>query len=365
MLRESDLRELVEFDGRGNPVLSLYLNVDPRHVSVDRYKLKLRHLFEDAHDVDPADRARVERFFDLEYDRQARGVACFSCQKQGFWRAFTFNVPVENAIMVDRRPLVRRLVDLLETYGYLGVVAIDRQGARFFSFHLGSLEEAAGELGEDVKRHKQGGWAASRYQRHEDEAALRNLRRVAELTETYTRQYGWRRLVLAGADDNLAAFQHMLSPEMRRLVVGTTPLDPNASIQQVRERAETVALEARQDYQRRLAADLVVAAGKGAGAALGLNPTLDALQSGRVYQLLFTEKYETPNGLVRRCTACDYLSTEAANGCPICGRATEPLPDAVNTIARRAIAQGAQVIILPPSNPLNEQGENIGAFLRY
>ena len=65
MLRESDLRELVEFDGQGNPVLSLYLNVDPRHVTVDRYKLRLRHLLQEANGVDPADRARVEHFFDL------------------------------------------------------------------------------------------------------------------------------------------------------------------------------------------------------------------------------------------------------------------------------------------------------------
>lgn len=262
MIHEADLRELVEFEGQEHPVLSLYLDVDPRRVSPEQYRLVLRNLFDTAAGVDPADRQRVEHFIDLEYDRQARAVACFSCQKQGFWRAYTFNVPIASAIMIDRRPLVRRLVDLLDTYGYLGVVAVDKMGARFFSFHLGTLEEAIGVVGEEVRRHKQGGRSAARYQRHEDEAALGNLREAAELTETLARQYKWRRLVLAGTDDNIAQFSELLSPPLRQLVVGATPLELNAGLQDVQARAEAVALEAHNDYIQQLTHDLLEVAAR-------------------------------------------------------------------------------------------------------
>ncbi|MCO6451279.1 MAG: hypothetical protein J5I90_10880 [Caldilineales bacterium] len=365
MIHESDLRELVEFDGQDYGVLSLYLNVDPRQVSMDQYRLSLRNLLNGNNNVDPADRERVERYFDLEYERKSRGVVCFSCQELGFWRTYTFNVPVEDAIMVDRRPLVRRLVELFETYGNFGVVAIDKLGGRFFTFNMGVLEEASGIVGEDVKRHKQGGWAASRYQRHEDEAAMSNLRAVAELTEQYARQYEWRRLVLAGTDGNVAHFQTLLPQHIQKLIVGTTPLELTADTQEVRERAESVAFAARAQYHQQLAEDLLVAAGKGGPAVVGLGSTLDALQGGRVQQLLLTDSYEVAEDHVQRCTICNFLSVEPNGVCPVCSSATEPLPDAINTVARRAIAQQAEVIILPADNPLVERGYQVGAYLRF
>lgn len=362
MIHEADLRELVEFDGQEHPVLSLYLNVDSRTVTIEQYKLTLRSLFSEVSGVNSADKERIEHYLDLEYDRQARGIACFSCQEQDFWRVFTFNVPVDNAIMVERRPLVRRLVDLIDTFGNIGVVAVDKLGARFFSFHMGTLEEASGTVGDDVKHHKQGGWAAARYQRHEDEAAMSNLRVVAELTEQYARQYNWRRLVLAGTDENISRFADMLSPATKRLVAGSTPLEINAGIQDVRERAEAVAFSARQDHIRQLAEDLVAAAAKEAGAVADLAPTLEALQNGSVYRLLVAEDYVVAEGRVQRCAACNYLSVESGDACPLCGGENQPLPDAVNTIARRAITQGAEVIVLPAENPLSG---GIGAYLRY
>ena len=365
MIREADLRELVEFDGSDSPVLSLYLNVDPRATTTEAYRLALRNLLESATAADPADKARIERFVDLEYDRQARGIVCFSCQKKDFWRAFTLDVPVENAISVARRPLVRKLVDLLNIYGHLGVVAVDKQGARFYSFHLGELEEVVGALGEDVKRHKQGGWAASRYQRHEDEAARSNLKSFVELTDRFTRQYDWQQLILAGARETVAQFQEMLPDHLRKLVIGTMPLEPDASLLDVREKAEELARQAYDDRTQALAKDLVVHASKGDMAVMGLEDTLEALQQSQVYQLFFTESYAPPDGVVKRCLNCNYLTTAEAETCPLCGGELRPMVDPVNNIARRAIAQGAQVLVLPPGNPLEEAGASIGAFLRY
>ena len=364
MIREADLRELVAFDGADNPVLSLYLNVDPRSTTTEAYKLTLRNLLDCVPGADPADKARIEQFVDLEYDRQARSLVMFSCQKHDFWRVFPLDVPVKDKVMVSRRPLVRELVDLLNIYGHLGVVAIDKQGARFYAFHLGALEEVVGALGEDVKRHKQGGWSASRYQRHEDEAARNNLKAFVELTDSFTRQYGWRQLVLAGAHNTVSQFQNMLPPHLNKLVIGTMPLESDAPLQEVREQAEALARDAYERHTADLAAELVVQANKG-GAVLGLDETLEALQNGSVYQLFFTEDYTLPENKVRRCTNCNYLTTQETDSCPLCGGEMRPMVDAINNIARRAIAQGALVVVLPPDNPLDAEGAKIGAFLRY
>ena len=365
MIREADLLELVTFDGAGNPVLSLYLNVDPRTTTTEAYKLTLRNLLDSIPAADPADKSKIEQFIDLEYDRQARGLAIFSCQKQDFWRAFALDVPVKDTIMVSRRPLVRELVDLLNTYGHLGVVAVDKQGVRFYSFHMGALEEVQGALGEDVKRHKQGGWSASRYQRHEDEAARSNLRSFVELADEFTRQYGWQQLILAGAHSTVSQFQNMLPQHLQQIVIGSIPMETDASLQQVRERAEALAEEAYEQRTQSLAADLIVQANKGNRAVLGLEGTLEALQSGSVYQLFITEDYTLPENAVHRCTQCNYLTTADVAACPLCGGDMRPMADAINNIARRAIAQGALVITLPSQNPLAAQETHIGALLRY
>lgn len=365
MIREADLLELVTFDGAGNPVLSLYLNVDPRTTTTEAYKLTLRNLLDSVPEADLADKAAVEQFVDLEYDRQARGLVIFSCQKQDFWRAFALDVPVKDAVMVSRRPLVRELVDLLNTYGHLGVVAVDKQGVRFYSFHMGALEEVQGALGEDVKRHKQGGWSASRYQRREDEAARSNLKSFVELTEELTRQYGWQQLILAGAHNTVSQFQNMLPQHLQKIIIGSIPMETDVSLQEVRERAEAFADEAYDRRTQSLAEDLIVQANKGDRAVLGLDDTLEALQRGSVYQLFITEDYTLPENVVQRCTQCNYLTTADVNACPLCGGAMRPLVDAFNNLARRAIAQGALVITLPPQNPLEAHDTHIGALLRY
>ncbi len=364
MIRDADLRELVTFDGADAPVLSLYLNVDPRTTTTEAYKLALRHLLDQVTQADPQDKARIERFIDLEYDRQARGLVIFSCQAKDFWRVFPLNVPVDNAIMVSRRPLVRKLLDLMNIYGHLGVIAVDKQGVRFYSFHLGDLEEVQGALGEDVKRHKQGGWAASRYQRHEDEAARSNLKAFADMTEALMQTLGWQQLILAGAHNTVAQFQAMLPQHLQKRIIGTMPLEPDASLLDVRERAEAIARDAYQRHVQELAQDLLVQANKG-NAVMGLEDTLEAVQQGQVYQLMFTEGYTPPAGLVKRCTQCNYLTTQDTDTCPLCGGELRPMVDPINNLARRAIAQGAQVFVLPSDNPLAAENLHIGAFLRY
>jgi len=218
--------------------------------------------------------------------------------------------------------------------------------------------------GEDVKRHKQGGWSASRYQRHEDEAARSNLKSFVELTDSFTRQYGWRQLVLAGSHNTVSQFQNMLPAHLKKLIIGTMPLEPDASLQEVRERAEDLARDAYERHTAELAEELVVQANKG-DAVLGLDATLEALQNGSVYQLFFTEGYTLPENKVRRCTHCNYLTTADTETCPLCGGEMRPMVDAINNIARRAIAQGALVVALPTPNPLEAAEVPIGAFLRY
>ncbi len=96
MIDQATLHELVGFQPtqKGAPTLSLYLDVDPRHRTTDEYRLALRHLLASVDgQATKEDCTRVERFIEKEYDRQSRGLACFSCVTEGFWHAIPCSTP--------------------------------------------------------------------------------------------------------------------------------------------------------------------------------------------------------------------------------------------------------------------------------
>jgi len=362
MIQETDLQELVEFDGGEAPFLSVYLNTDPHRRTTEKYKLALRRLLSSVHsEADRADLERVERYVDLEYNWQGKSVVCFSCQAAGFWRAFSLPVPVEDRIVVGRRPYVKPLTDLMDTFARYGVAVVGREGTRLFVFHLGELEEAGGTLGEDVKRHKQGGWAATRYQRHVDGVAFQNLKEAAEEAASLFQEKGCKWILLGGTEENVAQFQSLLPKVWQDRVAGQFAIDVNASPTEVQERSVEIAQAVADQEREKLVEQVITAATKGGAGAIGLNDTLAALQEGRIYQLVVADGFQAPG---QRCPHCGYLGVEGLEVCPFCNNELEPVQDIVNAAVRRALEQGVDTITVRNSEALARAG-HIGAVLRY
>jgi len=362
MILEKDLVELAAFRAPSAPILSLYLNVDPHRRTTEKYKLALRNQLDSVAELaDPADLARVERYFDLEYNWQGRGVACFSCQAADFWRAYPLWVPVEDAVFVGEHPYVKPLNDVMGTYARHGVALISREGARFFIFEQGEVEEIGSLLGEDVKRHKQGGWASSRYQRHEDAAAYRNLKEAAEATVNFCREHDCQRLILAGTEKTVAQFQPLLPKALQEQIVGSLAIDMTATPAEVAERSLELAQQVAQQRRAALVEQVITATAKGSWGALGLADTLRLLEEGRVHHLVLAEGY---HATAHQCEHCGYMTVEAMERCVFCGGKMRLLKDAVNAIVCRAIERGVEVTTVRDNDGLEKAG-SIGAILRY
>jgi peptide chain release factor subunit 1 len=112
MFNESDLQELLEFNAPDS-VLSVYLNTDPSSGNADAYKLRLRNMLKE---VDlPEDVARIEHFFNTEFDWSGRGIAIFSCAAEDFFRAYPLAIAVHDLVQVGDSPSVKPLANLLDT----------------------------------------------------------------------------------------------------------------------------------------------------------------------------------------------------------------------------------------------------------
>jgi peptide chain release factor subunit 1 len=363
MMQERDLQELAELVSEDAPVLSLYLDMDRRGRSTDEYRLQLRKLLTEAAEQGalPADIERIERFFEHEYDRQGKAVACFSCQHRKFWRSYSLLVPLGSAVYVGRRPLVKPLMDVWDNYDRFAVISVDREGARVFVYHLGALQDSAGMLGAEVKRHKQGGWAAQKLQRYEDQEAKHNLKEAGEWADSYLAQQKVTRVVLAGTDGTLAQYRDQLPRALQDKVVGQVSLDMNATPAEAWERAYEVAQEAQRQGEVELLEQIITAAAKGGVGAIGLADTLTAFQQGRIYHLIVDPNLHVAG---KQCTNCAAMIVEDLASCPYCDSKLVPSADVVNLAVHKALDSGIKVSVLEQNDRLTEIG-GIAALLRY
>jgi len=362
MMNENELQELASFVSRGSPALSLYLDTDLTQQQKEKCRLVLRELLDRVREsASDQDLARVQRFFDVEYDWQARAVALFSSAAQGFWRVYPLPLPLENAAHLGDRLYLTPLTELVGEHERYGIILVDREGARFFSTHMGQIEERSEWVGQDLKRHKQGGFAAARLQRHVDKLAEQNLKLAAEAAARFSREIRCVGLILGGSEETIAQFRGMLPKGLQKQVIGTLPLDMAASATAVMEKSAELIESQERERKQILVQNLITAAAKGGDAVIGLADTFYVAHQGRARTLVVEKGFEAVGYL---CGGCGYVSAEPIQKCPFCGGEPKEIEGAVNLVMQRVVRDGGRVETIADSEPLAEAG-HVAAILRY
>jgi peptide chain release factor subunit 1 len=366
MLTETNLQELLSFQAK-NLVLSVYLNTNPSEGNADVYRLNLRSMLKEI--SLPSDAVVVDDYFSRTYDWTGRSVAIFSCAPDGFLRAYTLAIPIRNQLVIGNQPYVKPLASLLDFYGGYGVVLVDKQGARLFSYHLGELIEQEGILGENIKHTKRGGASArpgmrggmAGQTRYEDEVTDRNIRDIADFATHFFSENNVRRVLIGGTDENIALLRNHFPKTWQSLIVGTFPMSMTASKEDVLEKALQIGKQAEFHKEEGLLNRLVTGALKDRKGVLGLDDTLTALYDGRVNTLVMQDGYRASG---YQCLGCGYLTDREMTECQFCGSKFEDIPDAIELAVHKVMRAGGDVEVL---QHLHKVGgfENIGALLRY
>lgn len=362
MLSDKALQELLDYES-STPVLSVYLNTE---TNPDAYKLTLRSMLKGI-DMSP-DVEAANRYIEYEFARQGRSVAIFSGAEEDFFRAYPLSVAVHSRVHVAEKPYVRPLVNLLDAYGAYGVALVDKQGARFFYFHLGQLVEQEGMLGEEIRQAKSGTSSVHGRRSYEDaglanqdtNVAKKNFKEAAEQAIEFFKKQKVRRILLGGTDENVAQFQQALPKSWQSLVVGSFAVDMNANHQNVLDAALKVGAKAEEKREAGLVQQMITSAAKAAEGVVGLRDTLHATHEGSVQTLLVEENFHAPG---YRCQSCGYITPKKADACPFCGGDFNELPDATETAVRQVMLSGGVVEIVRDNAQMAEVG--IGALLRY
>jgi peptide chain release factor subunit 1 len=365
MLSDNDLRELINFTST-DPVVSVYLNTDPSEGNSETHKRRIKSMVREINLT--RDVEAIEKFFDHEYNWSGRGVAVFSCSTNNFFRAYPLWVPVRNLIHISDRPSVKPLAALLDNFGGYGVVLIDKQGARVFSFHMGQLREQEGVMGEVVKRAKHGtvgsavpGRRGSGTSTHAvDEVIDRNMKDAAEFAVHFFETNHVRRILIGGTDENVNLFRNLLPKSWQSLVMGTFHMAMTATHNEVQARAMELGMQAEKERETYLVDRLITSAAKGSGGVIGLEKTIEAVNDSRVQTLVLTEGFRKN---AYRCKSTGLLTIRPED---VCGgeHDVEKVYDVVDVMVSQVMRQGGEVEVLV-SNPEMEKVGNIGAILRY
>ncbi len=366
MLTRKDLDELLAYSDE-HLVLSVYLNTDSSAGNDESALLRLRTMLRNAEM--PTDEEAILHYMMHEHDGSGRSVVMFSSMENGFWRAYPLALPVKDRLWVHHQPYIKPLARLLDLYGDYGVVLVDQQGGRFFSFHLGELIAQEGILGEKIHRTKRGGASqvagrrggSSGQTNHTGELAERNMREVAEAAAAFFAQHGVRRILLAGTEDNVAALRALLPKKWQSLIVGSFSASMTASADEVLTQAMQIAQKQERVEETKLVQEAITAAAKGKQGVVGLDQTLEAARNGRVYRLLISENYHASGWA---CEGCGYTTTQQMTKCPFCGQDFAQVPDAVEYAIRKVMQSGGEVEVVQDSSELAEAG-HMAALLRY
>src|SRR3954447_1344284 len=302
------LRELAETRSAAGKVLSVFINLDPRHFAapparateinavLDEASRTIRDHGSLTHDERTALQHDVERVAEqlrngASNTEGARGLAIFASEPNGLFEVMKLPRPVQHKVVIAEAPCVEPLAQI--GAGELWwLVLCDRRRVRLLAGTVDGLVELWRQDDEIHQQHDQGGWSQARYQRSVDKEAEDHLRAVDAELQRRLRETRIAGLLLGGPNETTKHLKSMLHADVSKCVAGRFDVDVwNTSADDVLEAARPVLdeLGARRDAE--LLQRVEEGLGTGGRAAAGLSDVLSAVHERRIDTLVVQDGF--------------------------------------------------------------------------
>ena len=373
MLNREELREIAKMRGDGAYFVSFYLNVNPMTNVKDNYVIHVKSMVKQTSEkMDKAvlkkigsDLEKIESYILSNKRVLKKGLALLSSQEKKFWKEIHLAVPVKNEIIVDTTPYIKPLLDILDNYQRYAILLVGKESARLFLMHLGEIEEYAEVHSEDVPgKHKKGGWYAlleKSYERHTDYHVGLHLKDVVKQLDSFLSGEYVGRLIIGGTEEAVSKVRTMLPQAVADKIIDTFQAEMFANSKEILEKVEPILKAFGKKEEAGTLDSLLTMSMKNENAVLGIENVLNALQEGRILKLVLLKDYKQ-SGL--SCNKCGNMTVQNISSCPYCKGEMEKVNYIVDSIAQKAVEQGAFVEVVSENKKFLEAG-SIGAFLRF
>lgn len=372
------LERLSAIPAGAQPIVSLYLKLEPRDRARGKYLIKLKNRMRRALDGMPAmgfsaaDQKAVAADLDRIYrDLEApaglpstQGIAIFASSGHGLYERVELPSVYRSRLVVDRTVLIRELLATHDEVGRLLTVVLDRTSARIFEVTAYGAKEIADVRSEATRggkfhsdRHGAPGMGEHTYHNRIRNEMKRHLGTIADTLFRLDRAAPAHGLILAGIGTDAAALAPFLHPYLRQRVMGAVKLNPKET-SPAHVHAATLAARARaeQDAEASLVKQLRSALGTG-WAVNGVGATLKALAEGKVRTLLVNPAAEQPGF---RCASGRLALAE--KDCRSEGPCV-PVQDVVDDAIEEALRQRVEVDVIHSEAASRIDG--LAGFLRF
>jgi len=367
MITKEKLKELSNLDFSPYLVTSLYLNISPIEYPKGEYRVIWKNFQKEIYNFSDkyrevkksllGDAERISDFLDQEISPSANTLIIFSCSGKDWFEVYPLYPTLKSKFYIDKDPYTKPLVRLLSSQNPYLFILLSKDKARIFYYYLGELHEK-GELTSEVpKKHKQGGWSASTWQRWHETHVIWHLKDVIDYIQ---KNLGEEKIILGGTLPTISEFKDLLPKNLQEKVIGDISIEFTSGIKDILEKIQ----EFVEEYEKREVEDLVnrifVNTKKGKDSTFGIEEVAYVVHEDRVHTLLVTENFEKEGF---QCSKCHYISPYLEK-CPFCNIEMEKRKDIVDEIIEESINKKAKLIFIK-DNKLGEKIENIGALLRF
>jgi peptide subunit release factor 1 (eRF1) len=310
---------------------------------------------------------RVREFVST-YVPAAKSLAVFFDASDGFFSHYELDFPVSDLIHWDHELLLQPLASALDQLEAYGIILIDRAKMRLFVVSMGRIDEIVHEDDDAKKvRHiKTAGTdnagSSSRIQRRADNQVAANLGRVVRRMEELQKSRKLSRFVFAGTREITAALRNLLPEHLQPTVIGETVIPMGATRDEILSLTRPFAERYELETEVRKVNNVVASAKRDGKAVVGLKRTLMAINSDRVWEVIYAGDYMSPGF---ECSRCSALFTARPTRCPYCEERIEAVVNVVEKAVEHALRRQARVEVVTgsASEALKTAG-SIGAFLK-
>jgi peptide subunit release factor 1 (eRF1) len=359
-------------------ILSVYLSIDQsqqgnlNHGFENRFKhmmVQLRSNISDSAELDRFRRAEhhLAKFLP-KHDPHGRTLVMFFDDADGFFWYEDVELPMPDGSRWDRELFLKPLAAAADDFALYGVALVGRAHARLFTIFLGGIEEVIQREFDPIKvRHiKTVGtdhWgSASQVQRKADEQVRRNLRQVVNDLDSLVESKNIDRLLLAGTHELTSELQNLLPKRLSIRVIGSLDLDAGSPREDVLDATLALTQNYERESEERIVKEVATSAAKSRNAVTGLANTLSRVNEARVWQLIYSEDFQSPGF---ECTKCGALFSIEKPACSHCGGTVTRVDDVVERAVERALRSDARIEIVrgEAASTLDNTG-GIAAFLK-
>lgn len=359
-------------------VISCYVSLGPDDRAGSRYAIEAGAAMQrlgreiERYGLEPAEREMLQQDFnrieevlaDPNHLTHLPALAIYASELLGLFEMIPLPRVFGTRVLLDVRPRIAELLDVIHDAGPVAVAAVDRAHARFFEVSAFGVQEVADQKPAATRggkyhsdRGDAPGWGEAHFHHRVEEERRRQAADVADELVLLVTRLGAESILLAGPPRTTAKVLEALPQPYRDRVIGRVRLNPTAltGANIVAAAAESRAVAERKREQR-LVAELESALDTG-WAVAGVRPTIQALGQGQV-RMLFLRANQSLMGF--RCGPGGRLVV-APGDCMANG---PPVPvDLVNECIEEALRHHIPIVMV--RNPALGAWNGFAALLRY